>query len=99
MTLRLDVLLTILGEGRSSRLYRSLVYEKQTARAASAFYHRPFWPPRARLIVGRIAHAANPDAAAGQRRTASRGARLRGRRPGGCEAAPAPLPRRSPRPW
>ena len=35
----LDVLMTILGEGRSSRLYRSLVYEKQIARAASAYYH------------------------------------------------------------
>jgi zinc protease len=35
----LDVLLSILGEGRSSRLHRSLVYEKQIARAASAYYH------------------------------------------------------------
>jgi len=35
----LDVLSAILGEGRSSRLYRSLVYEKQIARAASAYYH------------------------------------------------------------
>ena len=34
----LDVLMAILGEGRSSRLYRSLVYEKQIARAASAYY-------------------------------------------------------------
>jgi zinc protease len=35
----LDVLLTILGEGRSSRLHRSLVYEKQIARATTAYYH------------------------------------------------------------
>jgi zinc protease len=34
----LDVLMTILGEGRSSRLYHSLVYTKQNARAASAYY-------------------------------------------------------------
>jgi len=34
----LDVLMSILGEGRSSRLYRSLVYEKQIAREASAYY-------------------------------------------------------------
>lgn len=34
----LDVLVTILGEGRSSRFYRSLVYEKQLARAASGYY-------------------------------------------------------------
>ena len=34
----LDVLLSILGEGRSSRLYRSLVYEKQIARDVSASY-------------------------------------------------------------
>jgi hemolysin III len=26
--------------------------------SASAFYHRPFWPPRARELVGRIDHAA-----------------------------------------
>ena len=35
----LDVLMTVLGEGRSSRLYRTLVYEKQIARAASSYYH------------------------------------------------------------
>ena len=34
----LDVLMSILGEGRSSRLYRTLVYEKQIARAAAAYY-------------------------------------------------------------
>jgi zinc protease len=34
----LDVLVSILGEGRSSRLYRSLVYEKQVAREASASF-------------------------------------------------------------
>ncbi|HWO72891.1 MAG TPA: insulinase family protein, partial [Dehalococcoidia bacterium] len=34
----LDVLMTILAEGRSSRLYQSLVYEKQIARAVSAYY-------------------------------------------------------------
>jgi zinc protease len=34
----LDVLMAVLGEGRSSRLYRSLVYEKQIARAASGYY-------------------------------------------------------------
>jgi zinc protease len=34
----LDALMVILGEGRSSRLYRSLVYEKQIARAANAYY-------------------------------------------------------------
>ncbi len=34
----LDVLVSILGEGRSSRLYRSLVYEKQIAREASAYF-------------------------------------------------------------
>jgi len=34
----LDVLISILGEGRSSRLYKSLVYEKQIAREASAYY-------------------------------------------------------------
>ncbi len=34
----LDVLMAILGEGRSSRFYRSLVYEKQNARAASGYY-------------------------------------------------------------
>jgi predicted Zn-dependent peptidase len=34
----LDVLISILGEGRSSRLYRSLVYEKQCARDVSAYY-------------------------------------------------------------
>lgn len=26
--------------------------------SASAFYHRPFWPPRARELVGRVDHAA-----------------------------------------
>jgi zinc protease len=35
----LDVLMAILGEGRSSRLYHSLVYEKQIARSAEAYYH------------------------------------------------------------
>jgi zinc protease len=35
----LDVLMAILGEGRSSRLYQTLVYEKQIARAAEAYYH------------------------------------------------------------
>ncbi len=35
----LDVLMAILGEGRSSRLYRTLVYDKQIARAAEAYYH------------------------------------------------------------
>jgi zinc protease len=34
----LDVMLAILGEGRSSRLHRSLVYEKQIAREVNAFY-------------------------------------------------------------
>jgi zinc protease len=34
----LDVLISILGEGRSSRLYRSLVYEKQIAREVGAYY-------------------------------------------------------------
>ncbi len=34
----LDVLMAILGEGRSSRFYRSMVYEKQNARAASGYY-------------------------------------------------------------
>ncbi len=34
----LDVLVSILGEGRSSRLHRSLVYEKQIARDVSAYY-------------------------------------------------------------
>jgi zinc protease len=34
----LDVLMSVLGEGRSSRLYQSLVYTKQNARAASAYY-------------------------------------------------------------
>ncbi|MPZ48294.1 MAG: insulinase family protein [Dehalococcoidia bacterium] len=34
----LDVLLSILGEGRSSRLYRSLIYEKQIARDVGASY-------------------------------------------------------------
>ncbi len=34
----LDVLVSILGEGHSSRLYRSLVYEKQVAREASAYF-------------------------------------------------------------
>lgn len=34
----LDILISILGEGRSSRLYRSLVYEKQIARDSSAYY-------------------------------------------------------------
>ena len=34
----LDVLMSILGEGRSSRLHRSLVYEKQIARDAGAYY-------------------------------------------------------------
>ena len=34
----LDVLMSVLGEGRSSRLYRSLVYEKQIARSASSYY-------------------------------------------------------------
>ena len=34
----LDVMLSILGEGRSSRLYRSLVYEKQIARDVNASY-------------------------------------------------------------
>jgi zinc protease len=34
----LDVLMAILGEGRSSRLYHSLVYEKQIARSAEAYY-------------------------------------------------------------
>jgi zinc protease len=34
----LEVLLAILGEGRSSRLHRTLVYEKQIARATTAYY-------------------------------------------------------------
>src|SRR3972149_4687560 len=34
----LDVALSILGDGRSSRLYRSLVYEKQIARDIGAFF-------------------------------------------------------------
>jgi zinc protease len=34
----LDVLVSILGEGRTSRFYRSLVYERQIAREASAYY-------------------------------------------------------------
>ncbi len=34
----LDVLLSVLGEGRSSRLHRSLVYEKQIARDVGAYY-------------------------------------------------------------
>jgi len=34
----LDVLVSILGEGRSSRLHRSLVYEKQISREANAYY-------------------------------------------------------------
>jgi len=34
----LDVLIAVLGEGRSSRLYHSLVYEKQIARSANADY-------------------------------------------------------------
>src|SRR5579871_2124533 len=34
----LDVLISILGEGRSSRLHRSLVYEKQIARDVNARY-------------------------------------------------------------
>jgi predicted Zn-dependent peptidase len=34
----IDVLMSVLGEGRSSRLYRSLVYEKQIARSVSAYY-------------------------------------------------------------
>jgi zinc protease len=34
----LDVLASILGEGRSSRLYRALVYEKQVARDVSASF-------------------------------------------------------------
>src|SRR4051812_4811607 len=34
----LDVLMSIIGEGRSSRLYQSLVYEKQVAREVGAYY-------------------------------------------------------------
>ena len=34
----LDVLMSILGEGRSSRMYQSLVYTKQNARAVSAYF-------------------------------------------------------------
>ncbi len=34
----LDVLVAILGEGRSSRLYRSLIYEKQIARDVNAYF-------------------------------------------------------------
>jgi zinc protease len=34
----LDVLLSILSDGRSSRLYRSLVYDKQIAREVNAYY-------------------------------------------------------------
>src|SRR5207245_1365698 len=34
----LDVLTAILGEGRSSRLYRSLIYDRQIAREASAHF-------------------------------------------------------------
>jgi zinc protease len=34
----LDVLVSVLAEGRSSRLYRSLVYEKQIARDVNAYY-------------------------------------------------------------
>src|SRR5262249_9086209 len=34
----LDVLVSILGEGRSSRLHRSLVYEKQIARETNAYF-------------------------------------------------------------
>ena len=35
----LDVLSIMLGEGKSSRLYRSLVYEKQIARDVGIFHH------------------------------------------------------------
>src|SRR3990172_9052872 len=34
----LDVLVSVLGEGRSSRLHRSLVYEKQIARDVGAYF-------------------------------------------------------------
>src|SRR5690606_34776267 len=34
----LDVLVSILAEGRSSRLHRSLVYEKQIARDVNAYF-------------------------------------------------------------
>jgi zinc protease len=34
----LDVLMSIIGEGRTSRFYRSLVYERQIAREAGAYY-------------------------------------------------------------
>src|SRR5712691_2739848 len=34
----LDVLVSVLGEGRSSRLHRSLVYEKQISREANAYF-------------------------------------------------------------
>ncbi|HEU0072924.1 MAG TPA: insulinase family protein, partial [Dehalococcoidia bacterium] len=35
----LDVLMAVLGEGRSSRLYHTLVYDKQIARSSEAYYH------------------------------------------------------------
>ena len=35
----LDILSTVLGDGKSSRLYRSLVYEKQIARDVAVFDH------------------------------------------------------------
>ena len=35
----LDVLATVLADGRSSRLYRTLVYEKQIARSVSVYNH------------------------------------------------------------
>ena len=35
----LDMLSVVLGEGKSSRLYRSLVYEKQIARDVSVYHH------------------------------------------------------------
>ena len=35
----LDILAAVLGDGRSSRMYRSLVYEKRSARDVNVFHH------------------------------------------------------------
>ncbi len=97
----------ILGEGRSSRLYRSLVYEKQIARAASAYYHSQEIAGEMRVDATLAPGAAledGRDGAAGRARAHPPGAADRGRgaarhqRPGVALRPPARVRRRLRRP-
>ena len=57
----LDILAAILGDGRSSRLYRSLVYEKRSAREVQVYHHD-------QEIAGEfiVQATANPDHSLGE---------------------------------